>query len=450
MSADNWVDAKIVLIAAVASGQGKTTVTAALARKLTGKGQRVRVFKCGADFIDPMLLARASGAPVGSLDLWMVGLDACLRQLASAALDHQADVILIEGVMGLYDGTPSSFDLARAFGIPVLAVIDAAAMAQTAGALVMGLRDYGPVELAGVIANRIASVGHGDMVAASLRDIALLGTLPRQAQSLPERHLGLVLPDEVGGIDDLLDQLAEQLTLGEAWNNLRSTRLAVPSSGAPIAPLLAGKTIAIARDAAFAFLYPANVDTLLNLGATLQYFSPLADDAVPAGADAIYLPGGYPELYASTLAQAGRWQASVCAAHQAEMPIVAECGGMMAIAASLQDQAGERWTMAGLLPGHIALQQRLAGLGPQALETAHGLLRGHTFHYSKLETDLTPEAHTVKHPSGAQGEALYRVGSLTASYFHAYFPSCPAAVAALFLPETSLLLPSSSLPGVPA
>jgi cobyrinic acid a,c-diamide synthase len=280
-------------------------------------------------------------------------------------------------------------------------------------------------------------------VAASLRDIALLGTLPRQAQSLPERHLGLVLPDEVGGIEHLLDQLADQLALNEAWDSVRSTRLTMPASGAPIKPLLAGKTIAIARDCAFAFLYPANVTTLLDLGATLQYFSPLADDAVPAGADAVYLPGGYPELHASTLSQAGRWQASIRAAHQAGMPILAECGGMMAIATSLQDQAGECWPMAGLLPGRIALQPRLAGLGPQALESAHGLLRGHTFHYSNLDTEVAPVAHTVKHPSGAQGEALYRVGSLTASYFHAYFPSCPAAVAALFLPETSS-------PGAPA
>ncbi len=431
-ASSSFIDAKIVLIAAVASGQGKTTVTAALARKLTRQGQRVRVFKCGADFIDPMLLARASGAPVGSLDLWMVGLDACRDQLACAALD--ADVILIEGVMGLYDGTPSSFDLARALGIPVLAVIDASAMAQTAGALVMGLRDYGPVELAGVIANRIASVGHGAMVATSLRDIALLGTLARQEQSLPERHLGLVLPDEVGAIDGLLDTMADQLVLSEAWDKVRSTRLLAAASGAPSVPLLAGKTIAIARDAAFAFLYPANIATLLDLGAALQYFSPLADEAVPAGADAIYLPGGYPELHASTLAQAARWQASVRAAHQAGMPIVAECGGMMALAASLQDQAGACWPMAGLLPGRIEMQPRLAGLGPQALETAHGLLRGHTFHYSRLETDAAPAARTVKHPSGTEGEAIYRVGSLTASYFHAYFPSCPAAVAALFLP----------------
>lgn len=181
------IDVKVVMVAAVSSGQGKTTCTAALARKLVKLGQRVRVFKCGPDFIDPMLLERATGAPVRTLDLWMVGPDQCRSQLAQAALE--ADVILIEGVMGLYDGTPSSADVARTFGVPVLAVIDASAMAQTAGAIVMGLRDYGPVDMAGVIANRVASENHGKMVAASLRDIPLIATMPRQQVSLPERHL---------------------------------------------------------------------------------------------------------------------------------------------------------------------------------------------------------------------------------------------------------------------
>jgi cobyrinic acid a,c-diamide synthase len=432
------VNVRMLMVAALASGQGKTTVTAALARKLTQQGQRVRVFKCGADFIDPMLLERASGAPVRSLDLWMVGLDQCRQQLALAA--SAADVILIEGVMGLYDGAPSSADLARAFGIPVLAVIDASAMAQTAGALVMGLRDYGPVELAGVIANRIASPGHASMVADSLRDIALFATLPRQAQSLPERHLGLVLPDELSGLDValdvLLDTLAEQLAFDEeAWRSLRSTRIDLPDlhTLAPQTPLLAGQTVAIARDAAFAFLYPANLDTLLDLGATLHYFSPLADEPVPAAATALYLPGGYPELHAATLSKAAHWQASIKSAHAAGMPIVAECGGMMAVATSLADHAGAVWPMAGLLDGCVAMQARLAGLGSQGVATAHGILRGHTFHYSRIETTIAPSARTVMHPSGRAGEAVYRAGSLTASYFHAYFPSNPAAVAAMFL-----------------
>ena len=467
---------RVVLISAIASGQGKTTVTAALARKLARQGQRVRVFKTGPDFLDPMMLERASGHPVYTLDLWMVGLDQCRAQLAQAAME--CDVILIEGVMGLYDGTPSSADLARAFGVPVMVVLDASAMAQTAGALVLGLRDYGPVDLAGVIANRVGSAGHARMVADALRDVSLFATLPKQAQALPERHLGLVAPDEVEAIDAVLDQLAEQLAFdGEAWNALRPTRFG-SQSPLPFAPqetplgckgrvrkgmgcqdaatpiphptsplkgeefkspaippkrALSGKTIAVARDAAFAFIYPANLDCLHALGAQLVFFSPIANEPVPAGADAVYLPGGYPELHAQVLSQASRWQDSIRTAHARDLPIVAECGGMMTLAESLTDQDGASWPMAGLLPGRIAMQTRLAALGSQGWATRHGELRGHAFHYSRFETTLTPLAQARKHPSGNPGEAIYRRGALTASYFHAYFPACPAAVAALFL-----------------
>ena len=432
MVSQSQAEVRVVLVSALASGQGKTTVTAALARALVRRGQRVRVFKCGADFIDPMLLERASGAPVGSLDLWMVGLDQCRSQLARAAID--ADVILIEGVMGLYDGTPSSADLARALGVPVLAVIDASAMAQTAGAVVQGLRDYGPVEIAGVVANRIAGPAHADMVAASMRGIALLATLARQEKALPERHLGLVLPAELDDIDTLLDTMAAQLMLNEqAWNAVRTTRIEPAPSGEATPALLAGLTIAIARDAAFAFLYPANLDLLRELGAVLVFFSPLANQPVPPGADAVYLPGGYPELHAQALSHADVWQRSIQAAHAAQRPIVAECGAMMALADSLVDLQGAQWPMAGLIRGQAVMQERLAGIGPQELVTLEGRLRGHTFHYSTLATDETPVAHTCRHPSGAEGEAVYRPGSLYASYFHAYFPSCPRAVAAMFL-----------------
>ncbi|WP_371765762.1 cobyrinate a,c-diamide synthase [Massilia sp.] len=422
--------ARMLLVAAIASGQGKTTVTAALARRLRRMGQRVHVFKCGPDFIDPMVLEHASRAKVHTLDLWMVGLEQSRQRLARAARD--ADVVLVEGVMGLYDGDPSAADLARAFDLPVLAVIDASAMAQTAGAVVMGLRDYGPVRMAGVVANRVASAGHARMVAASLRDIPLLATLPKQARRLPERHLGLVVPGEVADIDVILDELADQLQLDEAQWNALAPQLpdeALPEE--PVAPLLAGLTVAIARDAAFCFLYPANVDTLEALGARITWFSPLADEPVPEDADAVYLPGGYPELHGEALAQAGRWQASIRATHAAGLTILAECGGMMVLAESLADKEGRDWPMAGLLPGRVLMQQRLAGLGSQGLATNAGQMRGHTFHYSRLETPLAPVAWTVKHPSGAQGEAVYRVGSLTASYFHAFFASNPAAVASL-------------------
>jgi cobyrinic acid a,c-diamide synthase len=162
------------------------------------------------------------------------------------------------------------------------------------------------------------------------------------------------------------------------------------------------------------------------------FFSPLANEPVPAQAHALYLPGGYPELHAQQLSLAANWHASVRRAHANGLPIVAECGGMMALAEFLTDQAGQVWPMAGLLAGHVSMQPRLAGIGPQGLPTAHGVLRGHTFHYSTLNTEAAPASHTVRHPDGAPGEAFYRVGSLSASYFHAYFPSCPAAVAAMF------------------
>jgi cobyrinic acid a,c-diamide synthase len=422
--------ARVVLISAIASGQGKTTVAAALARKLMRQGSHVRVFKAGPDFLDPMMLERACGAPVYTLDLWMVGLEQCRRQLAQAAT--AADVILIEGVMGLYDGQPSSADLARAFGIPVVAVLDASAMAQTAGAVVMGLRDYGPVDLAGVIANRLGSARHAEMVAAAMRNIPLLATLARQTDPLPERHLGLVQPGEIDAIEQVLDQLADQLRLDvDAWNGLPLTHFETDEE-LSLEPALQGKTIAIARDAAFAFLYPANLDCLQALGARLVFFSPLENEAVPAGADAVYLPGGYPELHAHTLSQANRWQASMRDTHAAGLPMLAECGGLMALAETLTDSEGRSWAMAGLLPGHVLMQKRLAALGLQAWTTAQGELRGHAFHYSRLETAIAPAAQATRHPTGVAGEAIYRRGSLTASYFHACFSSCPAAVAGIF------------------
>ena len=462
---------RAVLISAMASGQGKTTVTAALARRLVREGKRVRVFKTGPDFLDPMLLARASGAPVHPLDLWMVGHEESRQRLADAARD--ADVILVEGVMGLYDGKPSSADLARAFGLPVLVVVDASAMAQTVGAVVRGLRDYGPCDVLGAIANRVASAGHAAMVAESLRDVSLVATMPRQSTSLPERHLGLVQADEIAELDALLDTLADALVLRdglEAWplvsfdvpdvdastltaadtttpgadQHLRTGSIDHASAAVPQAlqqgcvrpasnrnpPLLQGKTIAIARDAAFAFLYPANLECLRELGADIVFFSPLADEAIPAGADATYLPGGYPELHAERLAAAQTWRASIRAADAAGTPILAECGGMMALADTLVDVHGASWPMAGLLPGAVSMQARLAGLGMQSLPTSQGEVRGHTFHYSRFDTPLAPHAHTTRQRDGSAGEAVYVRGALHASYFHAYFPSRPCAIAA--------------------
>ncbi len=426
--------ARTLLIAAAASGQGKTTVTAALARRCVRAGQRVRVFKTGPDFLDPLLLAEACGSPVRTLDLWMVGEAACRAALARAAAE--ADVVLVEGVMGLYDGTPSAADLARACGIPVLAVLDVAGMAQTAAALAQGLRDHGPVQLAGVMANRVASAHHAGLVREALQraGIAWLGSLPRQEERLPERHLGLVPPAELPRLGGVLDALADSLVLEPgAWQEIPPATVwpVPPPEPLPPGSSLAGRVVAVARDEAFAFCYRANLELLTAMGAEVVSFSPLQDEPVPDQADALYLPGGYPELHAQALSQARRWTDSVRAAHARGMPILAECGGMMAVAQTLVDAQGRSWPMAGLLPGGTRMQQRLAGLGPQVWETPQGGLRGHTFHYSVLDTPLLPTTHARRHPGGGPGEGMYRFGSLVASYFHAYFPSCPPAVAAL-------------------
>jgi cobyrinic acid a,c-diamide synthase len=428
------ISAPIVMVSAIASGQGKTTVTAALARHLRNQGKRVRVFKTGADFIDPMILAQACGAPVLSLDLWMLGLPACRRLLAQAAAE--SDIVLIEGVMGLYDGTPSSADLANAFGVPVMAVVDASSMAQTLGAVVMGLRDFGPVKMAGVIANRVASEGHLQMIKSALGDIPLLASLPRQENVLPERHLGLVLPNEVEHIDDILDQLAAQVRLqDDVWAQLPLSRFIAEEMHAVALPrLLESKVIAIARDAAFAFLYPANLTCLQEMGAHLVYFSPLANESIPDQAHAVYLPGGYPELHAKNLSEAKTWTASIQAFHAAQKPIYAECGGMLSLVDRLSDSAEQSWSMAGLLPGKITMQKRLAALGMQSMKTKFGELRGHTFHYSKFETTFPVADWTIRQRNQEQGEAIYRKQGLHASYFHAYFPSNPIASAAFFLP----------------
>jgi cobyrinic acid a,c-diamide synthase len=428
---------RALMISATASGQGKTSVTAGLARKLVRAGQRVRVFKAGADFLDPQILGRACGYPVYVLDLWMVGAAQCRRLLHEAA--READVVLVEGVMGLYDGTPSSADLAREFGLPVLAVIDARAMAQTIGAVAMGLRDFGPLSLAGVIANGVAGPGHARMLGEALRTIPLMAQLPRLPAGLPERYLGLVIADEVDDLDSIIDALADGLIIdAEQWERLGRWDMAEPPPPAPRKLALAGKIIAVARDAAFAFVYPANVNCLQHLGATISWFSPLADDPVPAAASGVWLPGGYPELHGETLSNAMRFQRSLKKAHEAGLPLFAECGGMMAVTDALLDNQDRRWPMAGLFPGETRMHAGLRAIGLQGWRTRVGELRGHTFHHSSLASPIDEIARTSCHPSGFPGECIYRLGSLTASYFHAYFDSCPEAIGALFAGATDL------------
>lgn len=389
------------------------------------------MFKCGPDFLDPMILERASGAPVYQLDLFMVGEAECRRLLHQAALE--ADVILVEGVMGLFDGDPSAADLAAHFGLPVLAVIDGSAMAQTFGALAHGLASYrGDIRVVAALANRVGSAGHAAMRRESLaHTMRWLGAMPRSADAtLPERHLGLVQAGEVDDLDQRIDRAAaglgdEALWLPEEVTFARGE--APPKSG-----LLVGWRIAIARDAAFAFIYPANIECLEAMGAQLVFFSPLADRTLPE-CDALWLPGGYPELHLAELSLNQAMIAAIRAHHAAGKPILAECGGMLYCLEQLDDGKGSTGPMLGLMPGRGFMQSRLAVLGLQSVDLKGGTIRGHTFHYSRLETSV-PRYCSARGKRGDEGEAVYRQGNLWASYIHLYFWSDMASVAAIFRP----------------
>lgn len=418
------------MITAPGSGQGKSMVTAALARLHRNAGRKVRVFKHGPDYLDPMVLEVASGQPVYQLHPWMTGEAECRWRLAEAAQD--ADLILVEGSMGLFDGDPSSADLAKLMGIPPLPVIDARGMAQTFGAVALGLASFDPeLPVRQVIANRIGSSRHGDLLRESLPPgIGLLGAIPRnEAMNIPDRHLGLVQAGELDDLDQRLNAAAE--VLAEAGlDGLPLPVTLEAETPQPPARLLENVRIAIARDAAFSFIYRANLDLLQAMGAELMFFSPLTDNALPE-ADALWLPGGYPELHSAALAANQPMLEAIRNHHGAGKPMLAECGGLMACCETLVDKSGDSHRLLGLMPGRAEMAGKLQALGLQSLSMEQGDLRGHTYHHSRLDTDWAPTARTRK-LAGTEAEPVFCHNGLVASYFHGYFPSAPELVAAIF------------------
>ncbi len=424
-----------LMITAPASGQGKTTITAALARFHRNHNREVRIFKAGPDFLDPMILAQASGHPVYQLDLWMGGPTHCRHLLYQAATS--ADLILIEGIMGLFDGEPSSADLAAAFDVPVLAVIDASAMAQTFGAVAHGLATYRPgIRFAGVLANQVASAAHAEMLKESLsQDMPWLGALFRDKNNqFPSRHLGLVQANEMSNLDQQLDTLAKILSQ-TALNALPPSVAFMPHAAASgeLSQTLKDIRIAVASDSAFSFIYHANLDLLQAMGAKLTFFSPLHDAGLP-DAESLYLPGGYPELHLEKLEANYAVRDAIRDHHAAGKPIVAECGGMLYLLTTLTNSSGQLAKMVDILPGHATMQNRLVNLGLHSATFPNGELRGHTFHHSQLDISLDSSALTQPTRKGLRPEPLFQKGKLTASYMHWYLPSNPAVAAALFQP----------------
>jgi cobyrinic acid a,c-diamide synthase len=420
-----------ILVSAPASGQGKTLVTAALARAWRNQGLAVQAFKCGPDFIDSMLLQVATERPVYNLDLGMCGLEDGKAQLYHAA--NTADVIVVEGVMGLYDGTPSSADIAKTFGLPVALVIDASGMAQTFAAVANGLYDFeSDLKPAGVIANKVGSAGHATMLKDALcntglkshlsAEIPWLGALVKDERlSLPERHLGLYLAQEITDIEARIEAAADMLSSDLALPPLAQfdapTAQTLPKS-------LQGKTIAVARDAAFCFIYTANIDCLLSLGANIIYFSPMNDAKLPE-ADAYWLPGGYPELHLERINQNSTMRTSLQNAAATGKPMLAECGGMMALGTSLNGIK-----TFDVLEGSSEIQPRFQGLGTQHATLSNNTIGAHTFHYGKFNTTMQPAI--IANSRYGNGEAIYCQDAITASFLHFYFPSNPLLAAQFF------------------
>lgn len=415
-----------VLVSAPASGQGKTLCSAALVRAWRNQGLKVQAFKCGPDFLDPMILEAATGRAVYNLDLGMCGATDGARLLFEAA--QNADVILVEGVMGLYDGQPSSADLAVHFGLPVMLTIDASAMAQTFGALASGLLAYNPaIKPAGVIANQIGSPSHADFLRNSLPEhLSWFGALAKDdAYSLPERHLGLHLASEIDDLETRIEAVAQALAYTSDLALPPPVTFHAPAASS-VPPHLAGKTIAIARDEAFCFIYPANLDCLQSMGATLAFFSPLHDARLPE-ADAIWLPGGYPELHSALIADNTDMRHALQTAFAQGKPMLAECGGMMALSEHIDGN-----TAFGLLPGDSRVEQQLQGIGTQFLQLKTGKINAHTFHHGVFDTSIPPLT-SADAPFG-RPEALYKHGPVTASFLHFYFASNPELAADFFLP----------------
>ena len=426
-----------LVIAAPASGSGKTTVTLALLRLLSREGRRVAPFKTGPDYIDGAFHHAAAGRPCYNLDAFAMRPDTIAAILDAGAQD--AELAIVEGVMGLFDGAAngagSTADLAAMLDLPVILVIDAARQSQSVAAVAHGFRSLRQdVAVAGVILNRVASARHETLLRAALRQIGMpvLAALPKLDDlALPSRHLGLVQASERGDLDLFLDTAADWLHrhLDRALLELLLRPLPLQAGAAlcPLPPL--GQRIAVARDTAFAFAYPHLLQGWRNQGADLSFFSPLQNEAPAQDCDAIFLPGGYPELHARRLAGNATMLQGLRTAASRGAAIYGECGGFMLLGRILVDADGHTHAMAGLLPVTTSFRERkrqlgyrcMVALADSPLGAKGSRFRGHEFHYSMQigGSDNTMPLFDVEDATGAAlGAVGCRDGSVFGSYLH--------------------------------
>ena len=442
-----------LLVAGTRSGVGKTLLTAGLIGALRRRGKVVQPFKCGPDYIDPGYHARAAGRPCFPLDSWMLEdgqvRDGFVRACAGA------DIAVIEGVMGLFDGVGfdssdgSAAQIASLLGAPVLLVIDISGSARSAAAMALGFARFDPaLPVAAVALNFAGSERHAWGCAGAIAEatgLKMAGWLPRDpALRVPERHLGLLTAEEGSGVDAVLAAAADAVAARFDLDALLSLAAQAPDlpAAALSAPMVAGHAapvLAVARDAAFCFYYPDNLDLLEAAGARIAFFSPVAGERLPAAAGGVYLGGGYPELHARALAaNDGLWD-DLRALYARGAPILAECGGFMVLTEALVDTGGIHHRMAGLVPGVARMTTRLASLGYRhatalqntLLADAGETLRGHEFHYSVWEeTEARPAASAWRLRGARVGSVETVAGhaerGLLASYLHVHLGQRPA------------------------
>jgi cobyrinic acid a,c-diamide synthase len=435
-----------LIIAAPRSGAGKTTVTLGLLRALRRRDRVVQPFKCGPDYIDPAFHAVAAGRPSFNLDSWAMGTD-LIAMLATAA-SAGADICIAEGVMGLFDGAAArgqsgsgtTADLAALLGWPVVLVLDVTGQTETAAAVALGCARYrDDVAIAGVILNRVASPRHLALIAPAFEriNIRVFGAIGREdATALPERHLGLVQAQEISAIDDRLDRLANIIEAAVDLDEItQAAKLAKalpatndkPTDGAARHLQPPGQRIALAQDRAFSFMYPHLLRQWRDAGAEIIPFSPLANEVPDAAADAVWLPGGYPELHAGTLAAAHVFRHGLRKLADRAIPIHGECGGYMVLGRGLEDADGRKHEMTGLLGLETSFRQRKLHLGYRrarlrvacSLGAAGTEVFGHEFHYASTVAAQGDALVDCRDASGAEvPEQGVRQGSITGTFFH--------------------------------
>lgn len=427
------------IISGTSSGSGKTTVALGLMAAFKAKGYDVQPFKCGPDFIDPGLHKLVTGKVSRNLDIWMCGPDFARQTLCRNSTG--ADIVIIEGVMGMFDGgISSSGALSKALNLPGILVLDVRSMAESGAAIVKGFETLQPdVAPVGVILNRVASERHLQLVSDAIKehcDAEILGYLPRTIEfSIPSRHLGLLTGDESPLDAKALELLAKTVTdhirldrIIELCNKIPAASQAEPGSPEKVLCRLG-----VARDKAFCFYYEDNFDLLKKAGMELVFFSPLEDRAIPAHLDALYLGGGYPELYAETLSENRSMNISIKEWIENDGPVYAECGGFMYLTEGIVDHDGFFHKMIGAFPVKARMQKTRASLGYREVQTlkkccfgaAGTTLRGHEFHYSNI--DKMPESidriYAVNNNSSSNEGYCYK--KVLGGYMHLHFGKSP-------------------------